>query len=413
MAGGGWVRWLRSRRSSGGSDRLVPIGWAIGGMLVLALGIAAGITVAGFHFLRFRGFRPQPELTPGSVYDLLKVAFAVAAGVGGVVALVTAYRRQRVSEFAQDLAGRAELRESARVLNERFAAAAGQLGDVAPAVRLAGVYAMAGLADDWPEQRQTCVDVLCAYLRMPDPAPGDDAPAADLRDFAARREVRHTVIRVIAAHLQGDGKRSGSHRDWRGLDFDFRGAVFDGGSFAGAQFTGGTVSFAGARFAPGVVVFDGAEFSGGVVAFNGAEVSGFVVFAGAEFSGGSVDFTAVKFSGAYASASFHAAKFSGSRVGFGGAEFSDGSVGFPGAEFSDGSVDFRGARFIGGHVGFGGAKFIGSYVAFGDAAFIGSEVDFSGAKFISGTVEFGVGPWAVPPVGLDWSALPPSVTSGR
>ena len=65
-----------------------------------------------------------------------------------------------------------------RTLNERFATAAGQLGDdKPPAVRLAGVYAMAGLADDWPENRQTCVDVLCAYLRMPyDPDPGDDAP---------------------------------------------------------------------------------------------------------------------------------------------------------------------------------------------------------------------------------------------
>src|SRR5690242_1423524 len=52
-----------------------------------------------------------------------------------------------------------------RTLNERFATAAGQLGsDKPPAVRLAGVYALAGLADDWPENRQTCVDVLCAYL---------------------------------------------------------------------------------------------------------------------------------------------------------------------------------------------------------------------------------------------------------
>jgi hypothetical protein len=56
-----------------------------------------------------------------------------------------------------------------RTLNERFATAAEQLGSDEPAVRLAGVYAMAGLADDWKEKenRQTCVDVLCAYLRMP------------------------------------------------------------------------------------------------------------------------------------------------------------------------------------------------------------------------------------------------------
>jgi hypothetical protein len=28
---------------------------------------------------------------------------------------------------------------------------------------------MAGLADDWEENRQACADVLCAYLRMPQP----------------------------------------------------------------------------------------------------------------------------------------------------------------------------------------------------------------------------------------------------
>ena len=69
-----------------------------------------------------------------------------------------------------------------RTRNERFATAAGQLGNDKPAaVRLAGVYAMAGLADDWPENRQTCVDVLCAYLRLPyEPDPGGDAAAAEV-----------------------------------------------------------------------------------------------------------------------------------------------------------------------------------------------------------------------------------------
>ena len=94
-----------------------------------------------------------------------------------------------------------------RTLNERFATAAGQLGsDKPPAVRLAGVYAMAGLADDWPENRQTCVDVLCAYLRLPyEPDPGDDAdPAEASSPYRASREVRHTVIRVITAHLKDE-----------------------------------------------------------------------------------------------------------------------------------------------------------------------------------------------------------------
>src|SRR5580698_3959034 len=50
-------------------------------------------------------------------------------------------------------------------LNEVFATAAGQLGSDKPAVRLAGVHALAGLADYWKENRHTCVDMLCAYLR--------------------------------------------------------------------------------------------------------------------------------------------------------------------------------------------------------------------------------------------------------
>ncbi|MFG1640432.1 hypothetical protein ACGFMK_09105 [Amycolatopsis sp. NPDC049252] len=33
-------------------------------------------------------------------------------------------------------------------------------------MRLTGVYALAGLADDWDDKRQVCVDVLCGYLRI-------------------------------------------------------------------------------------------------------------------------------------------------------------------------------------------------------------------------------------------------------
>ena len=149
-----------------------------------------------------------------------------------------------------------------RTLNERFDTVAEQLGsDKSPAVRLAAVYAMAGLADDWQDHRQMCVDVLCAYLRMPyEPEPGDDAPVEKRLALQASREVRHTVIRVIAAHLNGTAPVS-----WCGLNFDFAGAVFDGGDFSGAKFSGGTVNFSGAEFSGGTVNFAGAEFSGGTV----------------------------------------------------------------------------------------------------------------------------------------------------
>ena len=115
-----------------------------------------------------------------------------------------------------------------RTLNERFAAMAAQLGDAQPAVRLAGVHAMAGLADDWQQNRQTCVDVLCAYLRLPyDPDPGDDADPAERSAYRANREVRHTIIRLIGVHL-----RPGAPVSWQGLNLDFTGVVFDGGDFS-------------------------------------------------------------------------------------------------------------------------------------------------------------------------------------
>jgi len=205
-----------------------------------------------------------------------------------------------------------------RTLNERFATAAGELGDDKPsAVRLAGVYAMAGLADDWPENRQTCVDVLCGYLRMPyKPDPGQDAPEPERLAFRASREVRHTVIRVITAHLQKDKDAAMS---WQGLNFDFRGVVFDGGDFVGAQLSRGTVDFEGAEFSGATVYFHYAQFSGATVHFGGAQ-----------FSGGTVD--------------FGGAQFSGGTVDFGGAQFSGGTVSFgSGARFSGGTVDFSDA----------------------------------------------------------------------
>jgi uncharacterized protein YjbI with pentapeptide repeats len=260
-----------------------------------------------------------------------------------------------------------------RTLNERFATAAGQLGsDKPPAVRLAGVYAMAGLADDWKENRQTCVEVLCAYLRMPYvPDPGQDAPAPERLAFRSSREVRHTVIRVIAAHLRDNAAVS-----WQGLNFDFTGVVLDGGDFSEAEFSGGTVSFAGAEFSGGTVEFGGARFSGGKVGFRGAEFSGGTVrFSVAEFSGSEVDFSEAQFSGG--TIRFSDAEFSGGEVDFSEAQFSAGQVWFGGAEFSGGIVRFSDAQFSGGETSFRDAQFCGARVDFQDAEFSGGAVDFS------------------------------------
>jgi uncharacterized protein YjbI with pentapeptide repeats len=315
-----------------------------------------------------------------------------------------------------------------RTLNERFATAAGQLGsDKPPAVRLAGVYAMAGLADDWEKYRQTCVDVLCAYLRLPhDPDPGDEAPEPERLAFRADREVRHTVIRVITAHLT-----DGAAVSWQGLNFDFTGAVFDGGSFTGTELSGGEVIFNDAKFSSGTVYFRGTKFSGSTVLFHGAEFAGgTVIFDGAKFAGGTVDFSFAKFVGGtvgFSDAEFSGgevnfgyAKFVGGTVGFSDAEFSGGEVNFGYAGFSGGTVDFSFAKFVGGTVGFSFAKFVGGTVGFSYAEFSGgtvyfrgtkfsgSTVNFNGAKFSGGTVDFsGPADWSFPPA-FPWTDKLPS-----
>lgn len=85
---------------------------------------------------------------------------------------------------------------------------------------------MTNCADDWPENRQTCVDVLCAYLRMPYAAEPARPASSDDRSWIAWRgfqDVRDTIIRVIATHL-----RRGATVSWQGLDLDFTGVRFDG-----------------------------------------------------------------------------------------------------------------------------------------------------------------------------------------
>jgi uncharacterized protein YjbI with pentapeptide repeats/uncharacterized membrane-anchored protein YhcB (DUF1043 family) len=299
-----------------------------------------------------------------------------------------------------------------RTLNERFATAADKLGsDKPPAVRLAGVYAMAGLADDWAENRQTCVDVLCAYLRLPhEDDPGDDTPAPERLAFRANREVRYTVIRVITEHLQVRALLKDDPASWQDLNFDFTGVVFDGPvNFHGAQFARGLVNFTDARFSDRVD-FTGARFSGSVAQFTNAE-----------FSGSLVDFGAAKFTGAWTF--FNDVKFSGKEVDFGGIEFSEGPIDFSGAEFSGTYVYFNGAKFTGGRVNFSKAKFTGGRVGFGgtkfpdgvsvaqvnfrNAEFSGGEVSFRSAEFSGGADFSEVADWTHPPE-FSWQGTPPT-----
>jgi uncharacterized protein YjbI with pentapeptide repeats len=377
-----------TRPGAGGEPRL----WHIGTAMAVSFTVAVvGLAGLAWVLLGAAGFRRHGPPALHDTVGILQLVFASVAGAGALVALIVAYRRQKIAEADS-------AHDRTRVFNERFTTIAAQLGDDKPAVRLAGVHAMAGLADDWKASRQTCIDVLCAYLRMPyEPDPGEQARAPERLAFRASREVRHTVIRVITAHLSGDATVS-----WQGLNFDFTGVVFDGGSFASAEFSSGTVNFDRAKFSGGTVGFRGAKFSGGRVIFNYADFSGGTVnFNSAKFSDGMVSFYGADFCGRV----FDFADFSGGKVA--SAKFSGGRVNF-GAKFSGGRVGFEGAEFSGGRVGFGGTEFSGGQVNFDRAEFSGGTVGFRGAKFSGGTVNFAAaGTWSHPPL-FDWSDKPPA-----
>ncbi|MFD3920174.1 pentapeptide repeat-containing protein [Streptomyces sp. NPDC058595] len=380
-----------NRRSrSGSNDRELRL-WKVG--RVLALAFIAALVVAGSVFyslvilLDFQQIDTTAKLDAKTLFELVKLSFGVVAGAGALVALVVAYRRQRVDEAGAH-------REATRLHTERFTTAVSQLGDDSPAVRLGGVHALAGLADDAPDDnlRQTCIDVLCAYLQLPfTPDPGNDPTDQEARHrYLALRRVRHTILRLIGDHYR---RPRGTHRSWQGCDLDLSGVTIDGNmDFRRAVFSVGTVDFTGAVFSDGMVdftdaVFSGdAPYSGGRVHFGEAVFCGSrVIFRSASFRGGRVD--------------FGDSVFSGGVVSFGGADFCGGRVNFIGAVFSGGTVYFEHALFrgsmeyTGGTVFFDDAQFSGSTVNFCDAVFVSdtaftSTANFRNAVFLGGTVDF-------------------------
>lgn len=342
------------------------------------------------------------ERTDAVTTARLGVLFA-AGGLIAIISLVITWLRHRIDREKQDLDREKQDLDRDSDLRGRYAQASEQLGHGRPAVRLAGVYAMAALADDWQsigniKQQKVCVDVLCAYLRMPYDPGSEIAKSGE-------KEVRLTIIKTITERLQNPS----APNTWCGLPLDFTGVVFDGGNFEHARFSDGHVSFKGAVFTGGhvsfdhavftatvfsnkKVSFDDAVFSGGHVSFDGAVFTGeelsfeYVTFIGAVFSGGHVTFIHAVFSGGHVS--LKGARFTSGEVHFNDAEVTGGSVSFLITKFTGGDISFNRVKFTGGNVIFSGAEFAKGHVSFEDAEFTGGNVTFKLASFTGGNADF-------------------------
>ncbi|WP_258906929.1 pentapeptide repeat-containing protein [Actinokineospora sp. UTMC 2448] len=348
---------------------------AVGGVVVVVGGLLALL------WSLVEGGSPQAP----TQLELVRIGLTVLLGTGGLFGLYLAWRRQRSTEIAlaqkqqdqADVARAYELQREtaettrhdaeARRITELYTKAVEQLGSDKAPVRLGGLYALERLAQDHGEQRQTIVNVLCAYLRMPYTPPDNPPVLDDITDPAVRkeliaehreqvqeREVRLAAQRILARHLHpGDNPDNPVETFWTGIDVDltnatltdldlsgcivhttsFRGATFiDEAWFSGVTFTGNVIS-AGAIFT-GSAIFTEATF-GGAASFRQATFTDVADFDRATFTR-QANFAGVAFTDVY----FSGATFTGNAV-FGGATFT-GRVGFVRATFTRGAV-FRGA----------------------------------------------------------------------
>jgi pentapeptide repeat protein len=260
--------------------------------------------------------------------DAVRTGLAAGAGAGAAVGLMLAFRRQHHQEIATVLT---DLDATERRITELYTKAVEQLGNDKAPVRLGGLYALERLAQDNPAQRQTIVNVLCAYLRMPfaPEAPGEvsDPQAAEAPGdtWQQERQVRLTAQRILADHLRIDWFEGQPAPGPVGpefwpdmrldltsatlIDLNFYRVVAADARFAGAMFTG-TAQFYEATF--GGASFHAAKFTQDA-AFSRASFKGHADFSKATFAGRSW-FSQASFG---RDADFNDASFSGDAMFYG------------------------------------------------------------------------------------------------
>jgi hypothetical protein len=325
--------------------RVLPA-WAV---LLIAVGVVvltAGAVAAVLLSLDLAGLTDNDRVT--AQLNALKIGLSVGVGSGGVFALYLAARKQRATEL--DLTQKADAQALAdadateRRVTELYAKAADQMGGDKAVVRLAGLYAMERLAQANSQHRQTVIDVLCGYLRMPyamgNDQAGDGGPGHDVQELQVRRTAQRILHRHLSPIQGGTGEPDLNY--WGELDIDLTGATlvrFALGNtsvrfadFRRARFIG-TAQFQGARFCS--TIFHDCRFDGPAW-FESTSFGEVGLFDDAQFAGEATFVNAT-----FGNALFLRAHFAG-KVTFDDARFVH-NVEFDDAVF-DGPVSYSGAR---------------------------------------------------------------------
>ncbi len=370
----------RPRRDDRAALRVLSWWWVLAGVVLIVVSMWSATAVLLF----LADTAPDASKRVEMRLDAVKTGLTVGAGAVGLVALLLGVRRQWLGERTQAYQ---EYDAGERRVTELYTKAADQLGHDKAAVRLAGLYALERVAQDNPEHRQTVVDVICAYLRMPPPSavPGEAEPAGREETIDPQElQVRATAQVILRNHLRWS--RSEPVRPvtfWPDIDVDLTGAWLVKLGFVDCRMR--RAGFGGARF-EGFARFDRAVFEG-VAVFGGAVFSGRAAWGEANYKAG--------FEGAVFKdeAAFRQAVFA-LRADFRGVTFEREAF-FNRAVFRDRAL-FRGTTFEG-------------VVLFGDAVFE-DEAVFRQATFAGGT-SFGEAVFTTAPA--FWEATVREAPAGR
>ncbi|WFR72483.1 pentapeptide repeat-containing protein [Prescottella defluvii] len=193
--------------------------------------------------------RAMPSLTQPWATLIAGAAVLMSAIIAASVAAYSRRQTEKHFQASHSLGVMGAFRD-------RYTTAAEQLAHESAAIRLAGVYALAALADDWAQngnenESQVCVDLLRAYLRTAQSGSaerrtstaGEPDPTIDEGEL----EVRKTIVMTI------NGRRilaSSDPRSWVSLDCslaradlrnlnlgqqDFKGVTLKGANLSSAK----------------------------------------------------------------------------------------------------------------------------------------------------------------------------------
>ncbi|MBL1109725.1 pentapeptide repeat-containing protein [Streptomyces sp. 5-8] len=357
-----------------------PIRWWW--VLLASAAVLAAVWVTTALLLAQAAHMPSANERTKERIEAVRTGLAAGAGAGAALTVLLAFRRQLHHERATE---ESEHDADERRITELYTKAVEQLGSPQAPVRLGGLYALERLGQAAADHRQTIVDVICAYLRMPYTPPAISRHSKGERkgwrqkvtrsrqairarvqgkmDNQRRQElqVRKTAERILTAHLCDsrltDQRETTTANDrfWEGMRIELSHATLTTGSFnrfhvaeanfSDATFTG-DASFIGATFT-GHALFSGATFTRDA-GFSDASFTDHAWFRGATFAGDAW-FVGATFT---RDAWFSDAMFTG-HAWFGDATFT-GDAGFRGATFT-GDAQFGDATFT-GHAWFRGAR---------------------------------------------------------